>query len=107
LDLELDVIAEIASEDYRQRQVDDTTIGKTDLLASYGSRKRRWEVADSTDHQVQIDNDLAIIIGRWHGVGINTGERFNYRTRFISIYRLENESWRMIYDLSIPVTSFK
>ena len=102
LDLDLNVIAEIASEDYRQRQPDGTYIGKKELLTSYASGNRHWEVAESTDHHVQIDNNLAVVIGRWCGIGINTNERFDYRAHFLSIYKLEKEFWRMILDVSVP-----
>ena len=102
LDLDLDVISEIASEDYRQRQADGTYIGKHELLTSLGSGKRYWEIAKSTDHHIQVDNDLAIVIGRWLGKGINNGEQFDYSARFFSIYKLEAESWKMILDVSIP-----
>lgn len=102
VDLDLPIIEQILSEEYQQRQSDGTFIGKKELLTSYGSGDRYWEVAESTNHHVQIDKNLAVVIGRWRGIGINTGERFDYRARFLSIYKLENKSWRMILDASIP-----
>lgn len=101
-DLNLALIEEILSDDYQQRQQDGTYKSKADVLASYRSGKRSWEIAKSTDHHVQLAGDLAIIIGRWRGKGINSGEYFNYSARFLSIYQLEEGSWRMILDLSIP-----
>jgi len=101
VDLDLTIIEQILSEEYQQRQTDGTFIGKKELLTSYRSGNRYWEVAESTNHHVQIDKNLAVVIGRWRGVGINTGERFDYRARFLSIYKLENISWRMIFDASM------
>ena len=102
LELDLEIIEQILSEDYQQRQPDGTYIGKKELLTSYGSGNRHWEVAESTDHHIQIDKNVAVVIGRWRGIGINNGERFDYRARFLSIYKLENGSWRMILDISMP-----
>lgn len=102
-DLDLKLIEDILSEGYQQIQDDGSSIGKSELLASYGSGNRQWNIAESSDHQVQFSGDLAILIGRWRGKGINTGEKFNYSTRFISIYRFEDGSWKMIHDQSAPI----
>ena len=101
VDLDLTIIEQILSEEYQQRQTDGTFIDKRELLTSYRSGNRYWEVAESTNHHVQIDKNLAIVIGRWRGIGINTGEIFDYQARFLSIYKLENKSWRMIFDASM------
>jgi len=102
-DLDLKLIDDILSEDYQQIQDDGSSIGKSELLSSYGSGNRQWIIAESSDHQVQFSGDLAILIGRWRGKGINTGKEFDYSARFISIYRLENDSWKMIHDQSVPI----
>ena len=99
-DLDLKLIEDILSEQYQQIQDNGSSIGKSELLESYGSGNRQWDIAESSGHQVQFSGDLAILIGQWRGKGINTGEEFNYSARFISIYRLENGSWKMIHDQS-------
>ena len=102
-DLDLKIIEDILSDDYQQIQTDGSIIGKQALLASYGSGNRQWEVAVSSHHQVQFSGDLAILVGRWRGKGINNEKEFDYSARFISIYRLENGIWKMIHDQSAPV----
>ncbi len=102
-DLDLKLIDDILSADFQQIQGDGSSIGKSELLSSYGSGNRQWIIAESSDHQVQFSGDLAILIGRWWGKGINTGEEFDYSARFISIYHLEGGSWKLIHDRSAPI----
>ena len=101
-ELDIDRIEKIMSKDYQQRQVNGSLKGKAEVLASYRSGNRSWEIAESSDHHIKISGQLAIVIGRWRGKGINHGQAFDYRARFLSIYCLEDQVWRMIYDQSIP-----
>ena len=100
-DLDLKIIEDILSDVYQQIQADGSILDKQDLLDSYSSGVRFWEIAESTDHHVQVINNLAIMFGRWWGKGVNAGENFDYRARFLSIYRLEASGWKMILDLSV------
>lgn len=104
LDLDLVAIEQILSDNFQQRQLDGTYKSKADLLSSYSSGNRSWVTANSTDHHVQLAGSLAILIGRWFGKGINSGKSFNYAARFLSIYQIEGETWKMILDVSIPET---
>jgi ketosteroid isomerase-like protein len=103
LDLDLDTIASILSDGYRQIQPDGSVIGKEQLLASYRSGERKWEVAESDDYEVRPYGETALLIGRWRGVGENAGERFDYRARFLAVYVLEVGSWKLAADVSIPL----
>ena len=102
-DLDLDQIEEILSGEYQQIQLNGIRLNKEALLSFYRSGDRQWEITDSSDHRVKISGDLAILIGRWRGVGFNQGERFDCRTRFLSIYQLEEKNWKMILDISVPI----
>ncbi|MEJ2412833.1 MAG: nuclear transport factor 2 family protein, partial [Anaerolineales bacterium] len=102
-DLDLVVIEEILSDDFQSLQPEGSKYGKAELLKSYGSGDRVWDIAESTHHHVQITGDLAVLVGRWRGKGINTGEAFDYQSRFLSIYRNEAGVWRMILELSLPI----
>ncbi len=101
LTLDLGSIANILSDDFQQIQADGSITDKRELLDSYASGNRVWEIAQSTNHQVQIWGELAIVFGNWKGKGVNNGNSFNYRARFISIYRLEIDDWKMVLDRSI------
>lgn len=102
-DLDLAVIQEILSEDFQSLQPEGSHRGKAELLKSYGSGNRSWEIAESTHHHVLITGELAVLVGRWRGKGVNTGEAFDYQARFFSIYRNEAGVWRMILEYSLPI----
>jgi hypothetical protein len=102
-DLDLKIIEEILSEKYQQIQADGSSISKEELLSSYRSGERLWEVSESSDHKVRISGDLAIMIGRWRGVGFNQGERFDNSARFLTIYELVDGIWKMLLGISVPI----
>jgi hypothetical membrane protein/ketosteroid isomerase-like protein len=102
LDLDLAQIEDILSNDFQSFKVNGTQLSKMDLLNSYSSGDRFWEIAHSSDHQVQITGNLAILIGKWQGKGINTGTPFDYTARFISIYQKGNGCWKLILERSQP-----
>ena len=103
LNLDLDLIDKILAEDYQQIQANGKLITKQDLLVSYASGERFWEIAESTDHHVQLIDELAIVIGRWRGKGINRGIPFDYQALFLSIYRRDHTGWKMVFERSILV----
>ncbi len=102
-ELDLDVIAGILSANYRGIRVDGSVIRRKELLDSYRSGERRWEIAESSEHDVQILGEVAILIGRWRGKGVNAGEEFDYNARFLSLYVLGNGDWKLYSDVSIPM----
>lgn len=102
-EMDLGTIAEILSEGYRQIQPDGSVIGKSELLQSYRSGERTWEIAESSEHDVQVLGDVAIVIGRWRGVGSNAGQDFDYSARFLSVYVLDGGDWKLYSDVSIPL----
>jgi ketosteroid isomerase-like protein len=103
VELDLETIAGILSDGYRQIRLDGSLIGKTELLDSYRSGARRWQIAQSSKHEVSIRGETAIVIGHWRGKGENDGEPFDYCARFVSIYVLETGNWKLLFDTSIPL----
>jgi ketosteroid isomerase-like protein len=103
LSLDLNALENILSDQYRQIQSDGSVIEMGELLTSYRSGNRRWNVAESDEHEVRILGDVAILIGRWRGAGINNGEAFDYAARFLAVYQLEDGDWKLIADVSVPI----
>jgi ketosteroid isomerase-like protein len=103
LSLDLNALEDILSDQYRQIQSDGSVIEMGELLTSYRSGNRRWNVAESDEHEVRILGDVAILIGRWRGAGINNGEAFDYAARFLAVYQLEDGDWKLIADVSVPI----
>jgi ketosteroid isomerase-like protein len=103
LSLDLNALEDILSDQYRQIQSDGSVIEMGELLTSYRSGNRRWNVAESDEHEVRILGDVAFLIGRWRGAGINNGEAFDYAARFLAVYQLEDGDWKLIADVSVPI----
>lgn len=101
--LDLQIIETILSAEYRQIQADGSVIGKSDLLASYRSGQRHWQIAQSDELEVFLQGETAWVLGRWRGKGSNAGKAFDYRARFLAIYRLEGGDWKLAADVSVPM----
>ena len=101
--LDIEMIGNILGENYRQIRADGSVIGKDELLASYSSRKRSWEIAQGDEYEVRIIGDVALLIGRWRGRGMNSGKRFDYSARFLAVYQKVKGNWKLISDVSVPL----
>lgn len=102
---DLDTIENLLSDQYRQIQADGSVIDKDELLASYRSGERRWDIAESDQYEIRFFGELALLIGRWRGKGQNQGQRFDYTARFLAVYHLELGAWKLVSDVSIPLKS--
>lgn len=101
--LDLDTLEHILSDQYRQLQADGKVIGKQDLLVSYRTGLRNWEIAESDQYEIRMLGETALLIGRWRGKGQNQGEKFDYSARFLAVYQLEAGEWKLISDVSVPL----
>lgn len=102
-ELNLDTIVEILSDEYRHIQADGSVIGKDQLLKSYRSGERFWQIAESSEHEVQIIGEVAILTGLWRGKGVNAGKDFDYTARFLAVFVLEGRRWKLLSDVSVPL----
>lgn len=78
LSLDSDFLEDIISDQYRQIHSDGRVIGKNELPASKSSGHRKWEIAESDEYEVRMLGNVALLIGRWRGVGEDNEEEFNY-----------------------------
>lgn len=101
--LDLEALDSILAEDYQQIASDGSTVDKGQLLASYGSGERRWRIAESSDLDVEVAGEIAVVTGLWRGVGTNGGVAFDYHARFLAVYRNEEGTWRLFREASIPL----
>lgn len=97
-DLNVADIEDILDKEYKRIQADDTVIAKTGVVASYRSGKRRWSVAEGSDYAVRVVDDVALVTGTWRGAGINHGEVFDYRARFLTVYIRREDGWKLFRD---------
>jgi ketosteroid isomerase-like protein len=101
--LDLATLEHILSDQYRQIQANGKVIGKKELLASYRSGLRNWEIAESDQYEIRLLGETALLIGRWRGKGQNQDDKFDYSARFLAVYRLERGEWKLISDVSAPL----
>lgn len=87
----------ILDEDYGRIE-GNKVVGKGEVVASYKSGQRHWDVAEGSDYSVQIFDNFAVVVGVWRGVGVNHGERFDYRARFVSVYVKRQAGWKLYRD---------
>ena len=99
-----DTIDRLMHPDYTIIKPDGEVWGKQKALASYVPGKRDWEVAESSDHQVRIYGDIAIVIGLWRARGVNNGEFFDYSARYTSVWLREKDMLRIVSDQSTEVS---
>ena len=96
-DLNVADIEDILDDEYKHIK-NGQVIGKNEVVASYRSGKRRWAVADASDYAVQVIDDVALVVGIWRGVGLNYGEVFDYRARFLALYIHREGGWKLFRD---------
>ena len=59
-ELDLEAISDILSDRYRQIQADGKVIGKSELLESYRSGSRHWEVAESDEFEQTSETTTSV-----------------------------------------------
>jgi hypothetical protein len=79
-------IEDILDEAYKRIEEDGSVTGKSDVVASYRSGERHWDVAEGSDYAVQVFENTAVVAGIRRGVGVNQGQAFDYRARSITVY---------------------
>jgi hypothetical protein len=74
-----------------------------EFLASFEGKQRKWEYAQSSDHQIRIYKDTAVMVAMWSAKGINQGQRFDYQARSLAIYIKRDGRWQLAADQSTPI----
>lgn len=96
-DLNVADIEDILDEDFRRIE-EDRVVGKQEVVASYKSGQRQWELAEGTGYSVQVFGSFAVVVGTWRGRGVNHGERFDYHARFLAVYVKRSAGWKLYRD---------
>jgi len=90
-------IEDVLDTDYKRIE-NDKIVTKADVLASYKSGQRHWDIAEGSDYTVNIHGDFATVVGTWRGVGINHGEHFDYSAKFLAVYVKRATGWKLYRD---------
>ena len=102
--LDSSVLDSIMAHDYTQITDSGDVLGKEDVLPTYQTDQRHWEIAEGDEYNVRIYGETAVVIGRWRGKGVNHGYQFDYRARFMAIYVKRDGRWQLVADQSTPIS---
>ena len=86
--------------DYSIIRPDGSVWNKEKALSSYVPGKRNWEIAESTDHMINVYGNVAVVVGIWRAKGVNNGVHFNYKARYSSVWAKNGGVLRIVLDQS-------
>lgn len=96
-------LAHLMAADYRRIEQDGSVQDKAAVLAAYSPDHRHWDYAAGDEYDVRLYGDIALVIGRWTGRGVNHGQPFDYAARFLSVYIRRAGRWQMLAEQSTPI----
>lgn len=105
LETDIETLDQLMHRDYTIIKPDGAVWDKKTALASYKPGKRDWTEAGSSDHQVRIYGNNAVVIGVWRAKGVNNGEAFDYSARYTSVGVKEDNRVQMVSDQSTEIHS--
>lgn len=102
--MDLAVFDELFHPDYVILQPGGRVETKVDVLRSYASGSRHWEIATVDQMDVRLYGETALVIGRWRGKGTNGDVHFDYSARFSSVW-LRNAAgqWQNVVSQSTEI----
>jgi len=103
LTTDVETLDKLMHPEYSIIKPDGTVWGKKQALESYIPGRRDWQIAESTDHVVNIYRDVAVVIGLWRAKGVNNGVSFDYNARYTSVWVKENRLLRIVLDQSVEL----
>ena len=101
---EVAILERLMAEDYIKIQPNGSVAGKAEVLATYQPGLRSWEHAQGDEYDVRLYGETAVVIGRWTARGVNNGQRFDYVTRFLSVYVKRDGRWQMVAEQSTEIS---
>ena len=96
LALDLKTIEALLHSDYAIIQPGGKVETKADVLNSYKTDTRRWDVARVDQLNVRLYGNTAVVIGRWRASGEHGGDPFDYAARFLSVWVRQDGTWQNV-----------
>ena len=97
IDRDVATLDRIITDDYLPVASSGAERGKPAILAEVASPDVVYEVNQSSDWEVRVHGDTAIVVALLHQKGVDHGEPFDYSVRFSDTYVRENGAWRNIH----------
>jgi len=102
--LNIEDIEDILDIDYKRIE-NNNIVNKAEVLASYQSGQRYWDIAEGSDYTINLHDNFATVVGLWRGKGVNHGEHFDYSARFLAVYVKRSTGWKLYRDESFEAFS--
>ncbi|MDQ3693343.1 MAG: nuclear transport factor 2 family protein [Chloroflexota bacterium] len=96
LTLDLAVLDRLFHHDYVIVQSDGGTETKAEILASFQTGERRWDLAEVDQLDIRDYGAAAVVIGRWRATGHNRQTPFDYAARFLSLWVKDDSRWQNV-----------
>jgi ketosteroid isomerase-like protein len=96
-------LARILSDDYLLLASNGNVYRKSDVLAKLRSPDSHWDVNETSDWNVHVHGDVAVVVATLHQKGSDQGEAFDSRVRFCDAYVREQGRWQNIHAFACRV----
>jgi len=101
--MDVDLIDELLHPDYIIIQPGGIVESKAQVLDSYRSGTRLWELAQSDQMEIRLYGELAVVVGRWQAKGRNGDIDFDYAARFLSVWVRQAGRWMNLTSQSTEI----
>ena len=101
--LDLKTLEQLMADEYVIIQPGGDKVGKLATLDSLRGERRHWEIAQSDEHDVRLYGEVAVVVGRWTGKGVNHGQPFDYQARYLCVWVKRDGRWQMVADQSTAI----
>lgn len=99
------VLDRLLHRDYVIIQPDGSIETKAEIIESFATGDRRWDMAAVDQLDLRLYAGAAVVVGRWRAAGRNGDVRFDYAARFLSLWMNEDGRWQNVayQSTEIPV----
>lgn len=97
VDRDIAALEQIFTDDYRLVLASGAERSKQEVLADVRNPANRWEINETSQWQVKVYRDTAIVVAILHQKGVNDGQAFDSNVKFSDTYIRENGKWRNIH----------
>ncbi|NQD35757.1 nuclear transport factor 2 family protein [Permianibacter sp. IMCC34836] len=97
VDRDIASLQQIFTDDYTLVLASGAERNKQEVLAEVRDPANHWEINETSQWQVKVYRDTAIVVAMLHQKGVNAGQAFDSNVKFSDTYIRENGSWRNLH----------
>lgn len=97
IDRDVATLEKIMTEDYVLVLPNGTERLRAPILADVASPDLVFEINESSEWEVRVHGDTAVLVALLHQKGTNHGKPFDYVVKFSDTYAREHGAWRNVH----------